>query len=241
MEINQILADEDNTIEREVYIDKISNTVEPGTAMLYQPNYGRFIRSYLSSKIDNEEKLNISIEDMNRLVNFFYNYGRTMEDCEPEDLRQIFSMSVDSCEDFYINAGYEDYKIYDYGYPGVSGIVSPVIGVYITENCGNKEEAWKFVASLMNAPDILENNGAKSVSILKNNKSSYSEEIPIEVPDECAVIYNNLINGHWISCFSNNDIASIIEDELFYLDDMTAEEKSRSLLSKLEKYYCEIN
>ena len=52
---------------------------------------------------------------------------------------------------------------------------------------------------------------------------------------------SNLINGRWISCFSNNDIASIIEEEISYPYDMTAEEKSKSLLSKLEKYYCEIN
>ena len=62
----------------------------------------------------------------------------------------------------------------------------------------------------------------------------------------CTAIFDvrslsNLINGRWISCFSNNDIASIIEEEISYPYDMTAEEKSKSLLSKLEKYYCEIN
>ena len=223
------------------YMDKISDTEEPGTAMLYQPNYERFIKSYLSTKIENEEKLNISNEDISRLVKFFYNYGRTMEECELEDLEQIFSMNVESCEDFYINAGYDEYKMYDYGYPGVSGIVSPVIGVYITEKCDNKEEVWKFVTSLINAPDILENEGMEGASILKNSKSAYSEETNLEVPYECAEIYNNLINGRWISCFSNNDIASIVEEEISYPYDMTAEEKSKSLLSKLEKYYCEIN
>ena len=57
------------------YMDKISDTEEPGTAMLYQPNYERFIKSYLSTKIENEEKLNISNEDIsinedNSLANF---------------------------------------------------------------------------------------------------------------------------------------------------------------------------
>ena len=164
-----------------------------------------------------------------------------MEECELEDLEQIFSMNVESCEDFYINARYDEYKMYDYGYPGVSGIVSPVIGVYITEKCDNKEEVWKFVTSLINAPDILENEGMEGASILKNSKSAYSEVTNLEVPYECAEIYNNLINGRWISCFSNNDIASIVEEEISYPYDMTVEEKSKSLLSKLEKYYCEIN
>ena len=231
-------------------IDHITDVYNPDNYVVERMYINNISEIYLSEKLDfANRKNNLSEPDLMKIISFYRKYDDILNNSDYTDLQYkeiaAHGVFIESLESFYHNllcdsrgVIMEDTGNYnELGYPGVTGLVRPNLCFSIIDKCENKDAAWEFIKicykSLGESNSVYEDGLYASVEL--NTVSSFNG-----IPDHIEEKFNIWMEGKCINHILYAKLDELICKEIDLNPDVSDEELSHALYSKIKLYLSEI-